>query len=128
MEIDRIQIQFQIDRICIRVEIDRIWIWFEIDRFRIWFQIDRIWIRFRVSFGDVLGGATAQAAISDCSERFISSPTRKILQDSIYMDDLMIGADENIEQKVKEVDTGLKKGNFIVKEWVKTGDHVDTKC
>ena len=36
-----------------------------------------------VSFGDVLGGATAQAAISDCSERFISSPTRKILQNSI---------------------------------------------
>ena len=40
-----------------------------------------------VSFGDVLGGATAQAAITDCGERFISSPAREILQGSIYMDD-----------------------------------------
>ena len=29
---------------------------------------------------------------------------------------------------IKEVDQGLKKGNIIVKEWVKTGDHSDTKC
>ena len=29
---------------------------------------------------------------------------------------------------IKEVDQGLKKGNFIVKEWVKTGDHSNTKC
>ena len=28
---------------------------------------------------------------------------------------------------IKEVDQGLKKGNFVVKEWVKTGDHSDTK-
>ena len=81
-----------------------------------------------VSFGDVLGGATAQAAISDCSEKFISAPTRNIVQNSIYMDDLLIGADEDIEQKIKEVDSGLKQGNFIVKQWTKTGDPVDTKC
>ena len=81
-----------------------------------------------VSFGDVLGGAIAQAAIGDCSERFISAPTRDILQDSIYMDDLLLEPDKDIDQKVKEVDAGLKKGNFIVKQWTKTGDPVDTKC
>ena len=81
-----------------------------------------------VSFADVLGGATAGAAISDCSEKFISAPTRNIVQNSIYMDDLLIGADEDIEQKIKEVDSGLKQGNFIVKQWTKTGDPVDTKC
>ena len=59
-----------------------------------------------VSFGDVLGGAIAQAAISDCSERFISAPTRDILQNSIYMDDLLLGADKDIDQKVNEVDAG----------------------
>ena len=36
-----------------------------------------------VSFGDVLGGATAQAATTDCGERFIPSPAREILQGSI---------------------------------------------
>ena len=40
----------------------------------------------------------------------------------------MIAATEKIENMIKEVDQGLKKGNFIVKEWVKTGDHSDTKC
>ena len=80
-----------------------------------------------VSFGDVFGGATAHAAITDCGERFISSPTRKVLQDSIYMDDLIIAATEKIENMIKEVEHGLKKGNFIVKELVKTGDHSDTK-
>ena len=43
-----------------------------------------------VSFGDVLGGATAQAAISDCSDRFMSAPTRDTVQNSIYMDDLIL--------------------------------------
>ena len=62
-----------------------------------------------VSFGDVLGGAIAQAAIADCGERFIPSPTRKVLQDSIYMDDLMLGADDNIDKMIKECDKGLKK-------------------
>ena len=37
-----------------------------------------------VSFGDVLGGTTAQAAISDCSKRFNSAPTRNIVQNSIF--------------------------------------------
>ena len=61
-----------------------------------------------VGFGDVLGRASPQAAISDCSERFISTPTRNIVQNSIYMDDLLLGADEDIDQKIKEVDSGLK--------------------
>ena len=30
------------------------------------------------------------------------------------MDDLRLEADKDIDQKVKEVDEGLKKGNFIV--------------
>ena len=56
-----------------------------------------------VSFGDVLGGATTQAAITDCGERFITSPTRKVLQDSIYMDDLILAAAEKIDNMIKEV-------------------------
>ena len=28
---------------------------------------------------------------------------------------------------IGEVDQGLKRGNFVVKEWIKTGDNSDTK-
>ena len=80
-----------------------------------------------VSFGDVLGGATAQAAITDCGERFIPSPAREILQGSIYMDDLMLGAAGKVDTMIKECDKGLKKGSFVVKEWIKTNDDKDTK-
>ncbi len=62
-----------------------------------------------VSFGDVLGGATAQAAITDCGERFIPSPAREILQSSIYMDDLMLGSAGKVDTMIKECDKGSKK-------------------
>ena len=51
----------------------------------------------RVSFGDVLGGAFAKAAIEDCTERFIPAPTKDTLQDSIYMADQLLEADTNID-------------------------------
>ena len=62
-----------------------------------------------VSFGDVLGGATAQAAIADCGERFIlPSPAREILQGSIFMDDLMIGAAGKVDTMINECDKGQR--------------------
>ena len=83
-----------------------------------------------VSFGVVLGGSTSQLAINDCAETFISEAPRKSLTNSIYMDDIMLGSDSpenSIENMVQEVDSGLKKGNFEVKEWVKTGDYKQIK-
>ena len=44
------------------------------------------------------------------------------------MDDLLLGADEDIDKKIKEVDSSLQQGDFIIKSWTKTGDPVDTKC
>ena len=77
-----------------------------------------------VSFGDVLGGFTSQLAISDCAERFMGVNTRRYLTESIYMNDIMLALNSptnNVKTMVEEVDGGLKKGNFQVKEWVLTG-------
>ena len=40
------------------------------------------------------------------------------------MDDLLIGVQngENLDAIIQEVDTGLKQANFVIKQWVKTGD------
>ena len=43
-----------------------------------------------VSFGDGLGGSSAQLAIEDCSFRFMGVNTRRDLSDSIYMDDIFL--------------------------------------
>ena len=78
-----------------------------------------------VSFGDMLGGSTAQLAISDCADRFMGVNTKKTLCDSTYMDDIMLpnySLNDKITNMVKEVDTGLNKADFKVKEWVITGE------
>jgi hypothetical protein len=69
-------------------------------------------------------------AINDCAERFMPEAPRKSLVSSVYMDDIMLGSDspdDPIEKVVQEVDTGLNKGNFQVKEWVKTHDKKSIK-
>ena len=78
-----------------------------------------------VSFGDVLGGSTAQLAISDCADKFMGVNTRKSLNESIYMDDIMLPSyslKDKIGNIVDKVDTGINKANFNVKEWVLTGE------
>ena len=48
----------------------------------------------------------------------------------LNMDDIMLGSggpENSIENMVQEVDSGLKRGNFEVKEWVKTGDEKQVK-
>ena len=42
------------------------------------------------------------------------------LSRNIYMDDLQ--HEENLDAMIQEVDTGLKQANFVIKQWVKTGD------
>jgi hypothetical protein len=77
-----------------------------------------------VGFGDGLGGSSSQLAISDCANRFMGVNTRRFLTQSIYMEDIMLASNrpkENIKDMVAEVDSGLKKGNFQVKEWILTG-------
>ena len=78
-----------------------------------------------VSFGDGLGGSSSQLTISDCADRFMGVNTRRALTQSIYMDDIMLPSNspkENIKSMVTEVDSGLKKENFQVKEWTLTGE------
>ena len=75
-----------------------------------------------VSFGDTLGGATAQLAIADCANRFMTPQAKETLEESIYMDDIMLPSNKrNIKSLVKEVDNGLRKGDFGVKEWTISG-------
>ena len=40
------------------------------------------------------------------------------------MDDLLVGVQsgENLDEIIREIDTGLKQANFIIKKWIKTGD------
>ena len=64
-------------------------------------------------------------AISDCADKFMGVNTRKSLCESIYMDDIMLPSysfKDKIANMVDEVDTGLNKANFNVKEWVLTGE------
>ena len=39
----------------------------------------------------------------------------------------MLGAAGKVDNMIKECDKGLKKGSFVVKEWIKTNDDKDTK-
>ena len=84
-----------------------------------------------VSFGDQLGGQNASIAIHDCADRFISEPwIRTRLQSNIYMDDINLPTfrqDEDLDDMVSQVDLGLRRANFNVKDWTKTGDDCITK-
>ena len=39
----------------------------------------------------------------------------------------MLGAAGKVDNMIKECDKGLKRGSFVVKEWIKTNDDKDTK-
>ena len=82
------------------------------------------------SFGDQLGGCTAQLAIQDCFETFVPAETRKVTDRGLCMDDVMLSsldATRPIEKMITEVDSALLKGNFGVKGWVRTGDKISIK-
>ena len=83
-----------------------------------------------VSFGDQLGGSTAQLVIADCFDNFVPLETRATLDCSPYMVEIIIGSndkDNPVKKMITEVDYAFKEGNFEVQSWVKTGDSEKVK-
>ena len=76
------------------------------------------------SFGDIQAGPISSLAIQECAEKFMQRPVASKLSRNIYMDDLLVGVQsgENLDEIIREIDTGLKQANFIIKKWIKTGD------
>ena len=80
----------------------------------------------RVSFGDLLAPAYAIVALGMAISMFVVNKSLQArLQRSIYMDDIQVGStgpEEDLDQLVEETEEALKKGNFFIKSWTKTGD------
>ena len=62
------------------------------------------------SFRDIQARPVSSLAIHDCADRFMKQPARHKCQSNMYMDDLMLGAQqgENLDSIVQEVDACLK--------------------
>ena len=63
-----------------------------------------------ISFGDQLGGSSAQLAISDCFKRFVPHETRRNMARSLYMDDILVASitkSNPVQKMIQEVDNAL---------------------
>ena len=79
-------------------------------------------------FGDKLAGSLATQCIVDCCQQTLSKENSYLVQRDILMDDLLVlkHSKEDLENAIKEINTGFESRGLGLKSWTRIGDNVPT--